>query len=586
MQDCTQIVDNFGGIDWSGSGWSSKEVLNEINSIPVAKPPPKYSTTRAQPRSHNHLNNIVEGDFQYHNNIDNIDNSLENSVEVDDFYYDYNFINFHEDLSDENDGKDSGDSQEFDSPLEAKPTHSVKEKAYMETTRPPTARSAISTVSKATAHTTQPQKTNLDDVKHNGNPATKEYMQTNSENFDDFLSEDYLLPVSTTRSPPLSTTKQSQKERHNDLWWLENISTMPSLAFTTKAPAQDVKWGQEAENNYDDFTEEENHTEDFTVTPKHAAPTPVHQTTNSHIVATTVSAQETEDNFEYSYNEKSTQGPNVSASQEDVESPEPLGSPMPEHTVQVKTDKANHSVQLDERASEIPQTTSQSAIFPATDLDQTDLSTTSEGHSWASDHDLSATSLPTSEKSTPLPVSHLLISGNQEASDDTTSLTGTEFLPPTNLEGVTQSSPADIQPATIEQTLTKPAVPGRTGIDSTSQSTPLILNDFDYNEIVLPPVVRTSSKSDRGPSYQLLTSTAATPQYSTTPAKHIESPTPAVPISPTHSPILWTLPLSISSQSPASTQATTVTTAAYWVTSNWSAVSLHESTHSVFVLFL
>ncbi|XP_042265072.1 A disintegrin and metalloproteinase with thrombospondin motifs 7 isoform X2 [Thunnus maccoyii] len=558
IQDCPQVVDNFGGIDWSGSGWSSKEVLNEINSKPVAKPPPKYSTTKAQPITHNDLNNIVEGDFHYHNNIENIDNSQENSVEVDDFYYDYNFINFHEDLSDESEGKDSEDNQEFDTPREAKPTRSVKENAYMETTRAPTASSAISTVSEATSHsstTAGPQETNLDNVKDNGNPATKESMQMNSDNLDDFLSEDYLLPVSTTRSPPLSTTKHSQKQRHSDLWWPENISTMPSLAFTTKDPTQDVKWGQdgeEAENNYDDFTEEENHTEDFTVTPKHAAPTPGLQTTSSSIIATTAIAQEPEDDFVYNYDEESTQGPKVSASQEDVESPEPLGSPIPETTVQVKT---YHSVQLDERTSEIPQTTSQSIIFPTTDLDQTHLSTTSKGNSWVSDHDLSATSLSVPEKSTPLPNPHLLISGNQEASDDTTSLTGTEFLPPTNLEEVTQSSPAGFQPATTEQTLTKPAVNARTGIDSTSHSPSLILSDFDYNEIVLPPVVSTTSnKSDPG----------------TTPAQYMESPTPAAPILPTHSPTLGSLPLPSSIQSPASTQ---VTAAAYWVTGNWSACS-------------
>ncbi|KAM7405853.1 hypothetical protein PAMP_000273 [Pampus punctatissimus] len=561
IQDCPLVVDNFGGIDWSGSGWSGKEVLNEINSIPVAKPPPKYSTTRAQPKSHNDLNNIVEGDFHYHNNIENIDDSLENSVEVDDFYYDYNFINFHEDLSDENDEKDSGGSREFDVPQEARPTGSVKETAYMETTRAPTAMSPISTVSKATSHTptaAQPQNTNLDNV-NNRNPATKESMQTNLENLDDFLSEDYLLPVTPSHSPSLSVTKHSQKERHNDLWWPENISTMPSLALTTKEPAQDVKWGQdgeETENNYDDFTVEEN-----TVSPKNAAPTPGHQTTNSSIIATTGSAQETKDDFEYSYNEKSTQETNVSASQEDVENPEPLGSSMPETTVQVKTDKANNSSQLDERASEILQITSQSTIFPTTDLDQIPLSTTSEGNSWVSDHDLSANS----DRSTPL-----LTSGNQEASDDTTSLTEIEFLTPTNLEGVTQSSPADFQPATTEQTTTKPAVTERTGIDSTSQSPSFILSDFDYNEIVLPSLVRTSSKSNPGPSYQLLTSTAAATQPSTIPVQHMQSQTPAAPILSTDSPIVWSSTLPKSVQATASTQ---VTTAAYWVASNWSACS-------------
>ncbi|XP_053177838.1 A disintegrin and metalloproteinase with thrombospondin motifs 7 [Scomber japonicus] len=535
VQDCPQVVDNFGGIDWSGSGWSSKEVLNEINSIPVAKPPPKHSTTRAQPVNHNDLNKVVGGDFHYHNNIENIDNSLENNVEVDDFYYDYNFINFHEDLSDENDGQDSRDSDE------TKPTGSVNENVHMETTRAPTVSSTVSTVSETTAYTlktSETQKTKLDDVKDNGNPPTKESMQTNSENLDDFLSEDNLLPVSTTRSPPLSTTKHLQKKKHNDLQWPENISTMPSLASTTKEPAQDMKWGQdgeEAENNYDDFTEEENHTEDFTVAPKHAAPTPGLQPTNSSIAPKTV----TEDDFEYSYYEESTQEPNVSASQ-DVEIPEP----------------AETTVQLDERASEIPQTNSESPIFPTTDFDQTHLSTIKEGNSWVSDHDLSVTSLPMSEKSSPLPNPHLLISGNQEASDDTTSLTGTGFLTPTNLEGITQSSPADFQPATTEQTLTKRAVTGRTGIDSTSQSPLLILSDFDYNEIVLPPMVRTSSRSDTSTSYRLFTSTAATPQPSTTPAHHIESPTPA--------------PLPRAGQAPPFTQVTTV---AYWVTGNWSLCS-------------
>ncbi|KAM7424484.1 hypothetical protein PAMA_000702 [Pampus argenteus] len=548
IQDCPPVVDNFGGIDWSGSGWSSKEVLNEIISIPVAKLPPKHSTTRAQPRSHNDLNNIVEGDFHYHNNIENIDDSLETSVEVDDFYYDYNFINFHEDLSDENEEKDSGDGQEFE------PTGSVKETAYVETTRAPTAMSPISTVSKATSSFTptaaQPRKTNLDIV-NNRKPATKESMQTNLENLDDFLSEDYLLPVTPSHSPPLSVTRHSQKEKHNDLWWPENISTMPSLAFTTKEPAQDVEWGQdgeETENNYDDFTVVEN-----TVTPKHAAPTPGHQTTNSSIVATTGSARETQDDFEDSYNEKSTQETNVSASQEDVENPEPLGSTMPATTVQVKTD--NHSSQLDRRASEILQTTSRSTIFPTTDSDQIPLSTTSEGNSWVSDHDLSANS----DKSTPLPVSHPLTSGNQQASDDTTSLTGAEYLTPTNLEGVTQSSPADFRPATTEQATTKPAVSERTGID------------FDYNEIVRPSLVTTSSRSDPGSSYQLLTSTAAATQPSTTtPAQRMQSPTPAAPILSTDSPNLWppTLPKSV--QATASTQ---VTTAAYWVASNWSACS-------------
>ncbi|XP_035507585.1 LOW QUALITY PROTEIN: A disintegrin and metalloproteinase with thrombospondin motifs 7 [Morone saxatilis] len=568
IQDCPQVVDNF-GIDWSGSGWSSKEVLNEINSIPDVKPPPKYSTTRAQPRNQNNLNNIVEGDFHYHNNIENIDRSPENSVQVDDFYYDYNFINFHEDLSDdfEGDGKDSGDSHRFSAPQEAKPTRSVKENAYMEN-KAPTATSAVSTTSKATAYTVKaedPESRNLDNVKDNENAATKEFMQTNSENLDDFLSEDYLLPVSTNRSPP-STTQHSQtlKERHDNLWRPENISTIPDLIFTTKEPTQDVKWeqyGKEAQNNFENFTAEDNPTENVTVTPKHAAPTPGHETTIDNFVSTTISAQETKghDDYEYSYDEKSTLVPDISADQEGEESPEPLGSPTPGTITQVKTE-----VQLDKSVSEIPQTTSQSTIFPTTftledlDLDQTGYATSQ--YSWDTDPDLSTTSLPASERSSPLPIPFVPISGNQEASEDSTSFTGTEIIPPTNLEGATQPSPADFLPATMEQIPTKPAFTERTGTDSTSQSPSFDLADFDYNEIVVPMMVRSSS-SDPGPSHQLPTNTAAAPKHSTT---------PAVPSLPTNQPILLPLPVPTSVQTSASTH---VTTAAYWVTGNWSACS-------------
>uniref|UniRef100_A0A3Q1JCI1 Uncharacterized protein n=1 Tax=Anabas testudineus TaxID=64144 RepID=A0A3Q1JCI1_ANATE len=261
LQDCPRIVDNFGDTEWSGSGWSSKEVLNEISSLPEAKPPPKYSSTRAQPVNHNSVNNIAEGDYD-NKNAENIDH---NSVQVDDFYYDYNFIIFHEDLSDdfETDGKDPGDR--FNAPREDKPSQSMKENAFIETTRAPTATSAICTVSKATANTLkteEAQNTNMDSVKGSGIAATKESMQTSSEIVDDFLSEDYLLPVSTTDSPPLSTTQHSQtvKERHDNRWWPENISTIPSLVFTTKEPGPDVKvgqYGEDAENNDHRFTEEE-----------------------------------------------------------------------------------------------------------------------------------------------------------------------------------------------------------------------------------------------------------------------------------------------------------------------------------------
>uniref|UniRef100_A0A8C7HAP2 ADAM metallopeptidase with thrombospondin type 1 motif 7 n=1 Tax=Oncorhynchus kisutch TaxID=8019 RepID=A0A8C7HAP2_ONCKI len=152
LQDCPQIIDVFGGSnDWSGSGSSSKEI-NEINSIPDSNPLHKHSTTRAQPRAPNNLNNIIP----HPNHIDKTtDNSAKNNVPVDDFYYDYNFIKFHEDISYDfglgNNGKDLVDDLGPDPQQEPKPSSSAEEHVYRETTTdPPTTTSPISTTFKTT----------------------------------------------------------------------------------------------------------------------------------------------------------------------------------------------------------------------------------------------------------------------------------------------------------------------------------------------------------------------------------------------------------------------------------------------------
>ncbi|XP_069021838.1 A disintegrin and metalloproteinase with thrombospondin motifs 7 [Embiotoca jacksoni] len=563
-QDCPHVVDNFGSIEWSGSGWSSKEVLNEINPIPEIKPPPKYSSTRSQPKINNDLNDIVEGDFHYHNNIENIDHSKESSVQVDDFYYDYNFINFHEDLSDdfEGDEKDSEDSFRISGSQEAKPTHSVRENAYMETTTPPTAASTVSL--KTTAYSLKnedPQNTKVGNVKDGGSTLTKE-----SENIDDFFSEDFLLPVSTTLSPPVSPTKHSYtvREKHGRLWGLENVSTVPSLFLTTKQPAQEVgleHYREEAEKNSNNFNVEENPPEDVTVTSKHAAPTTRHQTAVSTVFSAAVSSQETEERDEYIY-----------ADQEDRGSLEPSGSPTPETILQVTT-----KVQSD--ASEIPQTTSQSAIVPTapsmedSGMDETNFNAvyaTSESNSRDTGLDLSTTALPASEESTPSPTPLLLISGNQEESDDSTSLTGTEIIPPTHPEVSIQPSPAYFRTDTTEQIPTNGAFPETTGTDLTSQTPLFDFSHFDNNKIVNPPMVRSSIYSQTGPSYQFPTSTDAPPQRITMPVQHIESPTPAVRTLPTHPPLLWPTPVPTSVQTSTYTRANR---AAYWIAGNWSACS-------------
>uniref|UniRef100_A0A8C4UWR5 ADAM metallopeptidase with thrombospondin type 1 motif 7 n=1 Tax=Falco tinnunculus TaxID=100819 RepID=A0A8C4UWR5_FALTI len=87
LPQCQKKLDNA-NMDWSGSGSSSREIFNEIDYIPsnhIAKFNPLIPNI---PES-NDVNIITEEDFS----------ARKGNVFVDDFYYDYNFINFHEDLS-------------------------------------------------------------------------------------------------------------------------------------------------------------------------------------------------------------------------------------------------------------------------------------------------------------------------------------------------------------------------------------------------------------------------------------------------------------------------------------------------------
>ncbi|KAM4677814.1 A disintegrin and metalloproteinase with thrombospondin motifs 7 isoform 2-T2 [Discoglossus pictus] len=73
--------------DWTGSGASSKELFNEI------LPGHLRTSGRSQSRDDN---SISEGDFSSHGEGGQ---GKGGRVFVDDFYYDYNFINFHENLN-------------------------------------------------------------------------------------------------------------------------------------------------------------------------------------------------------------------------------------------------------------------------------------------------------------------------------------------------------------------------------------------------------------------------------------------------------------------------------------------------------
>ncbi|XP_072593608.1 A disintegrin and metalloproteinase with thrombospondin motifs 7 [Vulpes vulpes] len=71
----------------SGSGSSSRELFNEIDFIPPRLAPRPLLTSSPEPAS---MSNAIEEDPE---------SGPSGPVFVDDFYYDYNFINFHEDLS-------------------------------------------------------------------------------------------------------------------------------------------------------------------------------------------------------------------------------------------------------------------------------------------------------------------------------------------------------------------------------------------------------------------------------------------------------------------------------------------------------
>ncbi|KAI1904399.1 hypothetical protein AGOR_G00005240 [Albula goreensis] len=240
-EDCPKTVDDFGS-DWSGSGSSSKEVFGDVNSIPDSNrlPKPGQGTTRAHPSPRgwggigtgSDPNDILGGDFSQHNHIDDNHISSSNNVQVDDFYYDYNFIKFHEDLAYDFDlgfeneggngrnGADGGQGAD----QERKPklgTITVK------TTDSPAATSHMPIFSQEYLPTSQttshshgdngPKTTTvltLVTAEDQDRIPTKKPAEVQPEDEEEgFDSEDYFLLVSTTSAPiPLvSTTSFSQK---------------------------------------------------------------------------------------------------------------------------------------------------------------------------------------------------------------------------------------------------------------------------------------------------------------------------------------------------------------------------------------
>ncbi|KAM3927197.1 A disintegrin and metalloproteinase with thrombospondin motifs 7 isoform 2-T2 [Leptodactylus fuscus] len=98
---------SFNPFDWTGSGGSSKEIFNEI--FP------------GLPRSSNGNPNLLEDNSISEGDFSNVGDGSPGKVGrtfVDDFYYDYNFINFHEDLT-----YDPVENNDFDGGEEIEPEY-------------------------------------------------------------------------------------------------------------------------------------------------------------------------------------------------------------------------------------------------------------------------------------------------------------------------------------------------------------------------------------------------------------------------------------------------------------------------------
>lgn len=392
----------------------------------------------------------------------------------------------------------------------------------------PTATSGIAPIPKATLKPLQMEETadpSPNPTEDNGNAGAE-----NARVLDDFLSEDYLLPVSTTHSPPVRHS-QTHNEQNNRL----------------DVPAQDITRPEVG----DGFTFSEDappHNTDMSAT------NPEYQTTASGIPTTPTSTPVGSDGvYVYSYHEESTL---------DSEDQETL-----------------QTVQLDERASEIPQTTSQAFMFPSgsmledLDSDHSDFRTAyaTGGYSWDTDFNPTTSSLSASEESMPTPIPFLHTSGSHQASDiSISSGTGTE--PPTDLERATQTSPADLLPATKKYDPTEPPFTQKGGAELSPQAP--WFDSAGPNETVTPVTARSGGA-------ELLPGATDSPGQVTPDAPHQDPP------ASTHPAVLWPILLPTSGETTASPQ---VTFSGYWVTGNWSAVSSsvalnHSLSQHSFVFF-
>lgn len=199
--------------DWSGSGSSSKEVFNEITSVLQNNRLQKFAqeTVKAQPRTSHGLNNAISSN---HIEADK-SNSNSNPVLIDDFYYDYNFIKFHEDLS-----------YDFENEDDHSEIEQAKLTVYKESTSTSTSSSTVlPTVS-------------LSPFNKNKSPGF--HQQDKS-----YLEDDYFLPFDMTTKPPSAITSLSEDNKNlADLALTQDLSIIQN-SITREVPTNhDVQHSQ------------------------------------------------------------------------------------------------------------------------------------------------------------------------------------------------------------------------------------------------------------------------------------------------------------------------------------------------------
>ncbi|XP_067311825.1 A disintegrin and metalloproteinase with thrombospondin motifs 7 [Pseudorasbora parva] len=207
-KECPINPDTFGN-EWSGSGASSKEVFNEIKAIPHGSP------TINQPRGSVDLNDIIEDDFSHYSHVEKSSgNSIVKNLQVDDFYYDYNFIKFHEDLTYDLD-KDLFDNS------------GIKHgSVYRARTEVPKTTSSPST----TANQYSPTTMRSDSIASKGTESQKKDGQ--DENNDELFAEDYFLPVITTTESSSVVTRLFDKWKASDI----DIGLSQDISITREPP--------------------------------------------------------------------------------------------------------------------------------------------------------------------------------------------------------------------------------------------------------------------------------------------------------------------------------------------------------------